>query len=126
MRRKFKLMIDLFMNKFFEKDSIARLTSVISIFSLLITTLVALLAFPKLPPYLPLFNKLPWGYGRLGLKPFIFLPIILSLVIVVINIFLAKYVREKIPLLARFLFIAACVVCLFTSLFILKVIQLTL
>src|SRR5260221_499056 len=45
MRRKFKLMIDLFMNKFFEKDSIARLTSGISIFSLLITTLVALVAF---------------------------------------------------------------------------------
>ena len=44
-------------------------------------------SYIHLPPFLPLYNKLPWGYERLGEKSDIFIPIILSFAFLIGNIY---------------------------------------
>lgn len=93
-----------------------------SILFFVIIFLVVALSYTHLPPYLPLYNKLAWGYARLGHTYEIAVPIIIPLILCTINVLLAKKVYEKFPLLARFLFLTALLISLFTCIFIVKLI----
>ncbi|MGH7245577.1 MAG: hypothetical protein ACREGI_01435 [Candidatus Levyibacteriota bacterium] len=90
-----------------------------------IGVLYAIISFATLPPILPVFNKMPWGYARLGQKVTLFIPVGLCLVIFIGNTTLATKLREKIPLLTRFLFITSLTVSIFTCIFLIKAIQVT-
>lgn len=59
--------------------------------------------FGNLPPFLPLFNQMPWGQARLVTKIQIFLPLVLVFFIIVSNAFFSLYVYKKMPLISRFL-----------------------
>lgn len=85
-----------------------------------IAILIVAFAYPHFPPFLPIYNKLAWGYARLGRTYEILIPLTIPLLFSGINIFLAKYLYEKIPLLARFLFLVTLLTALFTFIFILK------
>jgi hypothetical protein len=91
-----------------------------SIACFVMAAIVVALAYPHLPPFLPLYNKLAWGYDRLGHTYEIVIPYLIPLLFVVINTFLARTIYEKIPLLARFLFLINLLLSLFTCIFIIK------
>lgn len=82
--------------------------------------IIIIIAYRNFPPYLPLYNKLAWGYARLGHTYEIIIPVGIPLAFSLLNTFLAKYVYAKTPLLARFLFLVSLLTALFAFIFILK------
>lgn len=102
------------------KDKINLVSFWASVVFFLATCIIALIAYPHLPPYIPLYNKLAWGYARLGHTYEIVIPITLTLLLSISNILLARYLYEKYTLLARFLFLITCLISLFSCIFILK------
>lgn len=102
------------------KDNVLAISFWGSIALFLLTILVVAFSYHNLPPYLPLYNKLAWGYARLGQTYQIFIPIAIPLVFCIINFFLAKKIYPTAPLLARFLGLVSLLVALFTCIFIVK------
>lgn len=94
---------------------------------LLVTSIMyVLLQFYALPPFLPLYNKMPWGYGRLGGKAEIFIPIVLVTAFFIGNILSSSYIYPKIPLLARLIGFITFFLSLFSCIFVIKIISLVL
>ena len=58
----------------------------INIFLIISAIAYILFSYGKLPPFIPVFNQLPWGEQRLGSQFTIFIPILSALLIFVINI----------------------------------------
>lgn len=82
--------------------------------------------FRLLPPYLPLYNHMPWGYARLGTRLEVFVPFLTALLLTILNTFLAVTFREKNPLLSRFLFFANFSLSIFTIIFFFRLTQIIL
>lgn len=74
-----------------------------------------------LPPFLPLYNKMAWGYARLGNKWEIFIPIFFVLICISGNTYLGLKLQQKLPLLARFIFTTNLAISIFTAIFIGKI-----
>jgi hypothetical protein len=94
------------MKKFFKYIKADRLlfwSFVISIILLLVSMILIGIFFSHLPPFLPLFNSLPWGYMRVGPKIAFFLPVLIAWLLVLINSILCSILYEKVVLLARFI-----------------------
>lgn len=77
-------------------------------FSLIATTVfivlnltIILFFYQSLPPYIPLYNQMPWGEPRLGTKIEIFIPSVLILAIIIFNFFISGLYYQKIPLISR-------------------------
>lgn len=85
------------------EDKITKLGFILSIIFMLVGFIFILIFFRNLPPYLPIYNKLSWGYARVGRKIEIFIPFVITLMIVLINNIIGAKVYEKIPLLSRIL-----------------------
>lgn len=94
-----------------------------SVFFVFIDLIYVLLSLPKLPPFVPLFNQMPWGLARLGTKEQIFIPISVALFISVVNFVLSIKTYEKSPLLSRILSITSFAIAFLTLLFTLRTIQ---
>lgn len=103
-------------------DKIISISFWTSIFLLFVTLGIALVSYVNLPPFLPIYNKMAWGYARLGKTYEIFLPIILPTIFLICNIFFARFLYARLPLLARFLLLATLLIALFTFIFILKLV----
>lgn len=119
--------MQLFMNgliKYFSSDKTVLFGCSVSVAFILITFFYTLLSYASLPPFIPLFNQLPWGDTRIATKEYIFLPLIISFVIFITNFFLASWIYTKIPLIARMLIVTNFLVCTFMFLFIVRVILL--
>lgn len=92
--------------------------------SLLVLVIASIgLLYRQLPPFLPLYNHEPWGYQRLGKTYEIFVPILLSMVLIGTNIFLGMYLVKKNPLLARFIFITNTALSFFILIFVMRIFQ---
>lgn len=74
---------------------------IISIALTLITVLYILLQYKNLPPFIPIFNQLPWGDQRLVSTPGIFIPIIIFVCLFIFNVIFTSVVYSKNPLIAR-------------------------
>jgi len=93
--------------------------------SFIITTVIYILfSYGKLPPFIPIFNQLPWGEQRLGDTFTIFIPVGISLLIFTINIFISNSIYKKIPLISRMLAAISLLTGILTFLFIVKTITL--
>jgi hypothetical protein len=91
----------------------------------IVTSLVYILfSFGKLPPLIPIFNQLPWGEQRLGTTLTIFIPVLISLFILAINIFIAASVYKKIPLISRMFAGVSLLMGILTFLFVVRIITL--
>lgn len=91
---------------------------------LLITTIVLLaINFRLLPPFLPIYNKLPWGYTRLGNTWEMLLPLGIALIFSSINITITAKLHIQNPLLARLLSVTTTFICLFICIFTIKIIS---
>lgn len=92
----------------------------LSIILFFIALVIVALTYAHLPPFLPIFNKLAWGYARLGNTYEIGIPLGIPIGLSILNIFLAKFFYSKTPLLSRFLFLVTLLLALFTCIFIIK------
>jgi len=108
-------------NKLFE-DKIAGWSTGISAFLILISLITILVMYRFLPPYIPLYNKMSWGYARVGHTFELFSPVLLAMLFLGINSYLGINLRQKAPLLSRFLFVTSVSVSIFTTFFIIKLI----
>lgn len=112
--------------KTLQKDSVLLWSFWISNIAILIGITSIALSYANLPPVLPLYNHLPWGYARLGKTYELFFLPLVSIVVVFVNSFLGASLLSKIPLLARFLFLTMVALSLFMLIFTVRLIFVTL
>ncbi|HSD99044.1 MAG TPA: hypothetical protein VLB73_05145 [Patescibacteria group bacterium] len=117
------------MKKFFktiQKDSTLSWTFWTTIALILIMVGLIGIIYTNLPPFLPLYNQMPWGYDRLGKTYELFLLPLGVFFVCLLNTFIGVKLVEKIPLLARFLFLTTIALAVFTSIFLVRLILLVL
>ncbi len=105
-------------------DRIIKLSTYFSFGFLLLHLSYTSFLYNFLPPFLPLFNHMPWGEERLGIKIEIFLPFFITLSFFLLNFFLTLRFYEKMPLASRILSITNLIVCVLSFIFIVRTIQL--
>lgn len=116
-----------FMKEFFKDafgDKTIAFAFFINTFFIIATVVYILFSFGELPPFIPIFNQLPWGEQRLGGKPAIFIPVLAALLIFAINIFTSTLVYKKIPLVSRMLAAISLLTGILSFLFSIKTITL--
>lgn len=112
-----------FFKNIFQDKTIA-LAFFINIFLIIAATVYILFFYVNLPPFVPVFNQLPWGEQRLGNQIAIFIPVIASLAILIINIFTSAWTYKKVPLISRMLAAISLLTGILTLLFSIKTITL--
>lgn len=120
-------MMPQFMKEFFKdilQDKTITSAYLINIFFIIVTVAYILFSYGKLPPFVPIFNQLPWGEQRLGTTFTIFIPVFVALLIFAINIFMSTSIYKKIPLLSRMLAAISLLTGILTFLFSIKTITL--
>lgn len=105
-------------------DKIIRLSSILTAVSLATLLALTVFYFFKLPPFIPLYNQLPWGVERLSDKLGIFLPLVISIAFFVLNLFISSKIYEKMPLVSRILSITSLLIALLTFIFIARTVHL--
>lgn len=95
-------------------------------FCIIAAVIFILFSYRLLPPFIPIFNQLPWGEQRLGTTSAIFIPLLIALLILVINAFTSAIAYKKIPLVARMLTATSLLAGILTTLFVVKTIILIL
>lgn len=81
-----------------------------------------LFSMPHLPPFIPLFNQMPWGQTRLATKTEILIPLVLGVSILVGNYVGASIFYQRLPLVARFLSITGFLTAFFAFVVIIRTI----
>src|SRR5438270_10524662 len=93
-----------FMNATFKQlieDKITFWSFLLSLILLLAASIYIFINLSRLPPLLPLYNRMPWGYTRLGEKFEIFIPVSILIIFYIVNIISASIVYKKAILLSR-------------------------
>ena len=85
-----------------------------------------LLNYKDLPPFIPIFNQLPWGMPRLATPLGILLPSLISLFVWILNILLSSFIYKKTPLVSRMLAVTSLLIALLTLLFVIRTVQIVL
>lgn len=98
------------------------ITSALLFFSLLIIVL----SYRKLPPFVPLFNQLPWGMERLGEKNQIIIPLGIAIGVFALNSVLSNYLHKNMPLVSRIIAFTSAVIAFLTLLFLFRTTQIIL
>lgn len=99
------------------------------LFSLMAATMLTIahaailtLSYSSLPPFLPLFNQLPWGEERLGEKHLVFLPLALAASSLLGNSFLSTALYRRVSLVSRMSAVTALLVSVLALLFVIRTI----
>lgn len=100
-------------------------------FSITIVLIIAIFVFTlfffgRLPPFVPVFNQLPWGEERLGAPITIFIPILAAFLIFILNLTISALIYKSIPLVSRMLAGTSILIAALTFLFVIKTIILIL
>lgn len=93
-------------------------------FFIIAVLIFILFSYHLLPPFVPIFNQLPWGEQRLGTTISIFVPVMVSLLILIINIISAAFTYKKIPLVSRMMAAISLLASILTFLFVVKTVTL--
>lgn len=115
------------MKEFFEEirgDKTIISAYIINIFFIIAVIAYILFSYKNLPPFVPVFNQLPWGEQRLGSTFAIFIPVLASLSIFIINVFISTSIYKKIPLISRMLAAISLLTGILIFIFITKTITL--
>lgn len=113
------------MKEFFKdiaQDKTITLVYALNGFFMIAAIIYILFSYGKLPPFIPIFNQLPWGEQRLGDQITVFIPVIAALLIFAINIFVSASTYKKIPLISRMLSAISLLTGILTFLFVVKTI----
>lgn len=87
---------------------------------IVVSVIFILFSYRNLPPFIPIFNQLPWGEQRLGPTLSIFIPVLVALLILATNIFIAAFIYKKTPLIARMLTVVSLLTSILAFLLIIK------
>jgi len=112
--------------KYTKTDKIVRLGIVTAGLLVLIEAIFTIVFYFSLPPFLPLFNQLPWGEERLGTKVEIFIPVLITFFFLIFNLLLLNRFYERMPLLSRILSITTLLITLLSFIFILQTLRIIL
>lgn len=96
----------------------------ISLGLILITTIILVLSFRLLPPVIPLYNGMSWGYARLAGKLLIFLPIGIAAIFYICNTIISSLLYKRAALLSRLLCATTILLTTITGLFSIQIILL--
>lgn len=114
------------MKKFFSdiiKDRIIMGVSALSFVVLILTVFYVLFNYKNIPPFIPIFNQLPWGNERLTPTLGIFIPLALFTFIFIFNILFSSFLYKKSnPLLARIIASVNLLLSVMNFIFIIKTI----
>lgn len=108
-------MKDLF--KYAKADKIIKWCMVLSGLIILSEIIYVAFYYFSLPPFLPIFNQLPWGEERLGTRIEIFLPLFITVSFFIFNFFLLNQLYEKMPLISRMLAITTFLISIISFIF---------
>lgn len=114
------------MNAFFEdlkEDKLLERGFLLNFFVILICFFYILLYFGNLPPFIPLFNQMPWGDQRIVKTVWIFMMPILAFLIFAINLTLSSISYKKNPLISRLFSITSFLVSVLILIFIIRTVH---
>lgn len=117
------------MKEFFKDVTSDKLTYrvfIATLFFILLPLPYILFFYRNLPPYLPVFNQLPWGQPRLAPSWGIFIPSLISLCILIANVILSSVLYKKTPLVSRMLAVISFIIAILTFLFVFRTVQIVL
>ena len=115
------------MNAFFKeigKDRVILKGFILAFIIVFLAFIYILISFGSFPPYIPLFNQLPWGEQRLGTSIMIFIPLGIPIFIGILNILICSFIYKKSQITSRMLAAASVLIAFLSFLFILRTIQL--
>lgn len=115
------------MKEFFKditSDKTIILVYLINGFFIIAAIIFILFSYWSLPPFIPIFNQLPWGEQRLGTTITIFIPVLVTLSILIINLIISTKIYKKIRLVARMLAAISLLISILTFIFVIKTITL--
>ena len=104
--------------KHIKADKIIKWGMVAAASLLILETAYILIVYTFLPPFLPLFNQMPWGESRLGDKIEIFLPVIITVAFFGVNILLLARLYTRMPLASRILSITTLLITVLSCIFV--------
>lgn len=119
----------LFMKEAFKnifQDKIIFWSFIICIGLLIAIAIYIAVIYPQIPPVLPLYNRMAWGYSRLGGKFALLIPLGITMLFFIVNTFAAALIYNKAVLLSRMISTISFVLILCSSVYILKIMQLIL
>ena len=102
------------------RDRLVKRSFLAAILLLCVGLVYTAVTFSNLPPLIPMFNQLPWGTARLADKVFIFLPIVITSIILIGNMIFSQLVYEKMPLIVRMISITSFFISFVTCIFIIR------
>lgn len=114
------------MNEFFKnlnQDKLLKRGYILNSFVILLNFFYILLYFGNLPPFIPLYNQLPWGEQRITETIWIFMMPVLALLIFSINLIASSTFYKKNPLIARLFSVTSFMISVLIFLFIVRTIQ---
>jgi len=108
------------------KDKIIFWTLLLELLLFIGVVIYSISIYKQLPPILPVYNRLSWGYGRLGEKNALFIPFILAILFCTINFFTTAVIYKRVVLLSRLISLISFTLTLCMSIYIFKIAQLVL
>jgi len=111
------------MNGFFKDFKNDRVMSggfVVTFITIFLTFIYILISLQSFPPYIPLFNQLPWGDQRLGTTFTIFIPLGIATLIAVLNIVICSFIYKKSQIISRLLAVTSALVTFLSFLLIIR------
>lgn len=108
------------------KDKITNIGFLATALIIIVIFIFILFFYRSLPPFIPVFNQLPWGEERLGETIMIFIPLLSTLLIFILNLIIATFVYKRIPLVSRMLAGTSLLIAALTFLFVTKTVILIL
>lgn len=114
------------MKEFFKdlrQDSLLSRNFILNFLIIVLSFIYIFLYFGSLPPFIPIFNQMPWGDQRIAKTVWIFLLPILAFLIFGINLTLSSLFYKKNPLISRLFSITSFLISILIFLFIFRTIH---
>lgn len=109
-----------------KSDKIIRWGMTLAFALLVLHALSIVIFYQTLPPVIPLFNQLPWGNARLGIKFEIMMPLVITTLFFIFNYFLLSKLYKAMPLVSRIIGITTLLAAVLSFIFIIRTLQLIL
>lgn len=107
-----------------KSDKIIRWGMTLAFILLVLHALSIAIFYQTLPPVVPLFNQLPWGPERLGVKFEIMMPLVITALFFILNYFLLAKLYKAMPLVSRIISITTLLAAVLSFIFIIRTLQL--